>query len=156
MGTLVISRNEGRIVWIPLIYKWTITYKLAEPSESDFLFFWLIQSKNLSTCTLKYWIMNDSGFNINMWRGLEQEAKIFLLAYYSCTGGYIVTFTYVLTIYLRLTLSIFLPCPLPPFIEQFQQVSFYFHTWIQNTDTVFTLLHPFLMPFPHLLVSTSR
>jgi hypothetical protein len=114
MGTLVISRNEGRIVWIPLIYKWTITYKLAEPSESDFLFFWLIQSKNLSTCTLKYWIMNDSGFNINMWRGLEQEAKIFLLAYYSCTGGYIVTFTYVLTIYLRLTLSIFLPCPLPP------------------------------------------
>jgi hypothetical protein len=40
----------------------------------------------------------------------------------------------------------FLSFILPPFLEQFQQVSFfYFHIWIQNTSTISTFIHPFLM-----------
>jgi hypothetical protein len=39
--------------------------------------------------------------------------------------------------------------PLSAFLEQFQQVPlFYFHTWIQNTPTVVTLLHPLCLPLP--------
>jgi hypothetical protein len=41
----------------------------------------------------------------------------------------------------------------PPFLEQFQQVLlFYFHIWIQNASTIFTLIHLFLLPSPLLLV----
>jgi hypothetical protein len=39
---------------------------------------------------------------------------IILLAYNHCAGGYIVIFTYVLTIYLRFTPSIILTLPLTP------------------------------------------
>jgi hypothetical protein len=47
--------------------------------------------------------------------------------------------------------------PLPPFLEQFQQVSFCFHTWIQNVSTIFTLLRPFLMlPPSHLYPHWDR
>jgi hypothetical protein len=54
-----------------------------------------------------------------------------------------VIFTYVLTIYLRFMPSIILP---PLFLDQFQQVSFfYFHLQVQNKPS-FTL---FLCP-PHL------
>jgi hypothetical protein len=54
---------------------------------------------------------------------------------------------YVLTIYLRFTPSIVLPLPSSPSLEKFQQISFfYFHKWVQNTSTIFTLTHPLLMP----------
>jgi hypothetical protein len=43
-------------------------------------------------------------------------------------------------ILVRFTSSLILPLPLPPFSEQFQQVSFfYFHLWIQSTSTILTL-----------------
>jgi hypothetical protein len=46
--------------------------------------------------------------------------------------------------------------PLLPYLKQCQQVSsFYFHTWIQNTSTIFSLLHHFLIPFSLPLVPTS-
>jgi hypothetical protein len=45
--------------------------------------------------------------------------------------------------------------PLPPFLEQFQQVSFFhFHIWVQNIFTIFTLLHPFLISSPIPLAPT--
>jgi hypothetical protein len=43
--------------------------------------------------------------------------------------------------------SIILPLPPCLLLEQFQQVSFfYFHIWIQNTSTIFTLINSFLVP----------
>jgi hypothetical protein len=74
-----------------------------------------------------------------------------LLAYSSCTGGYIVIFTYVFTIYHSRIYPLHHspPSHLIPFLEQFQQVSFlYFHIWIQNTTTIYTLIPPFLMYTP--------
>jgi hypothetical protein len=69
--------------------------------------------------------------------------------------GYIAIFAYVLTIYLRFTSSIILPLPPLSFLEQFQQVLFfYFHLWIQNTFTIFTLISLFLVPTPLPLVPT--
>jgi hypothetical protein len=42
-------------------------------------------------------------------------------------------------------------------LEQFQWASFfYFHTWIQNTSTIFTLIPPFLVPTPLPLVPTQE
>jgi hypothetical protein len=43
-----------------------------------------------------------------------------------------------------------------PFIEQFQQVSLFYYTWIQNTSTTFALLYPFLMSSLLPLVPTPR
>jgi hypothetical protein len=52
---------------------------------------------------------------------------IFYLPILLVCRGYIVTFTYVLTMYLN---KIHPLTPFPPFIEQFQQILlFYFHTW---------------------------
>jgi hypothetical protein len=51
--------------------------------------------------------------------------------------GYIVTPTTVLTIYLRFTPPAFSLSPLPPFLEQFQQVSvFHFHTSTYNVHRI--------------------
>jgi hypothetical protein len=60
-------------------------------------------------------------------------------------GGYIVIYTmwsqYILV---RFTPSIILPVPPLPFLEKFQQISFfYLHIWIQNTFTTYTLPSPF-------------
>jgi hypothetical protein len=38
------------------------------------------------------------------------------------------------------------------FLEQFQQVLFHFHAWIQNTSTIFALFSHFLLPSPLPLV----
>jgi hypothetical protein len=44
-----------------------------------------------------------------------------------------------------------------PILEKFQQISFlYFHMWIQNTSTIFTFIHPFLIPTPLPLVLIPR
>jgi hypothetical protein len=78
----------------------------------------------------------------------------FLLAYNSCTGGYIMISTYAHTIYLRFTFLFLLP---PFFLESFQQVSFfYFHIGIQNTTTIFTLIPLFHIPIPLPLVPIPR
>jgi hypothetical protein len=45
--------------------------------------------------------------------------------------------------------------PSPHFLEQFQQISFfYFHMWKQNTSTIYTLIHPVLVPTALPLVPT--
>jgi hypothetical protein len=45
--------------------------------------------------------------------------------------------------------------PFLPFLEQFEQVLFfYFYIWIQNTSSIFTLIHSFLSPSLLLLVLT--
>jgi hypothetical protein len=79
-----------------------------------------------------------------------QELKMFISLFISILWlyqGYIVTFTKVLTVYLRLIFPICLFILPPPFLEQFQWMSlFHFHTWIYSTSTMFALLHPFLMP----------
>jgi hypothetical protein len=81
-------------------------------------------------------------------------SSFLLSAYNSCTGGYIVIVIYVLAIYLRTAPSIISLFP-SPFLEQFQQVSFYFYIWIQNISIIFTLTLS-LMLSPHLtLVPTS-
>jgi hypothetical protein len=47
--------------------------------------------------------------------------------------------------------------PLPPFLEQCQFASFfYFHMWVQNTSTMFTLVPPFLVPTHLPLVLIPR
>jgi hypothetical protein len=72
-----------------------------------------------------------------------------LLAYNNCKGDTLwylhMCLQYILV---RFIPSIILPLPLSPFLEQFQQVSFFcFHIWIQNTCTILTLIH-FLLPIP--------
>jgi hypothetical protein len=70
-----------------------------------------------------------------------------LLAYYSCTGGYLAIFTYVLVMCLRFAPSAFSLFPPIISLEKFQQLMFtYFLIWMQNTSTIFTLIHPFMMP----------
>jgi hypothetical protein len=69
----------------------------------------------------------------------------FFLACSSCTGDTLwylhISLKYILVVF---TPSLILPLPL---LEQFQQVSFfYFHIWIQNTSTTYTLIPPFLVP----------
>jgi hypothetical protein len=49
--------------------------------------------------------------------------KHFYLAYINCTESFIVTFPYVLTMYLRFTPPSFSPILIPSFLKQFQQVS---------------------------------
>jgi hypothetical protein len=70
-----------------------------------------------------------------------------LLAYNSCTGGYIVIFIYVFKIYpswiYPLHRSSSLPYPLLRAIS-----FFYFHVRIQNTFTIYTLIPAFLVPIP--------
>jgi hypothetical protein len=76
---------------------------------------------------------------------------LILLTYNSSTGKYILIFTYVLATYLRFTPPplVVLLFPSTPFLEQFQQVSFFcFLIWIQNTSTIYNLIHPFLMLIP--------
>jgi hypothetical protein len=52
-----------------------------------------------------------------------------ILVYDSSTGRYIIMFTYVIAIYLRVAPSIVLPHPPSPFLEQIPQVPlFYFNT----------------------------
>jgi hypothetical protein len=64
--------------------------------------------------------------------------------------GYIVPFTKVLVIYHNwIHPSIILPYLLSPFLEQFQQVSFFhFHTWAHNIPTTFTSYTLSLYPPP--------
>jgi hypothetical protein len=56
--------------------------------------------------------------------------------------------------YLKYILVRFIPSiilPPPPFLEQFQKVSFfYFYIRIQNTFTIFTVIHLFFMSTPPL------
>jgi hypothetical protein len=61
-----------------------------------------------------------------------------------------VTFMYVFTIYLSCIYPLHhSPFPLAPLLRTLSKVSFfYFHAWIQNTSTIFTLIHPFLRPTP--------
>jgi hypothetical protein len=49
-------------------------------------------------------------------------------------------------ILVRFTPSIVLPHPSHPFLEQVS--FFYFHLWIPNTSTIFTLIRSFLIPSP--------
>jgi hypothetical protein len=70
-----------------------------------------------------------------------QSGGVFL-AYSSCTGGFTVTFSYVLTMYISHSLHCSFTSPLPHFFGQFQRVSsFYFHTPVQSTSSIFALLH---------------
>jgi hypothetical protein len=82
-----------------------------------------------------------------------------LLAHNSYSRVHIVRFTYVFKIFLSRIYPIHHSpsSPLTPFLEQFQHVSFfYFHIWIQNTSTTYTLTPPFLVPTFLPLVSTPR
>jgi hypothetical protein len=82
---------------------------------------------------------------------------ITLLAYNSCTGGYIVRFIYVFKTYLVGFPPIVIPLPPSPFLQQFQQVSFFcFHIWIQNKSTMYTFISLFLVPTSLPLVPSSR
>jgi hypothetical protein len=76
--------------------------------------------------------------------------------------GYIVLFTKVLTIcqiyhnWIHPSI-ILLYSPLLPFLEEFQQVSFFCsHTWGQNISTTFTMLHTFLISSPLSLLPSPR
>jgi hypothetical protein len=66
-------------------------------------------------------------------------------------GGYIVTFTNILTIYhFEFIPSIVLLYSLHSW--KFQQVSFFhFHTWVHQISTTFSFLYPFIIPPPTLL-----
>jgi hypothetical protein len=81
-----------------------------------------------------------------------------LLSYNFCTGGML----WHLQEFLQYIIVEFTPPPFsfippPPFLEQFQQVSFFhFHTWEHNISTIFILLHSFLMSSPLPLVPTPR
>jgi hypothetical protein len=44
---------------------------------------------------------------------------------------------------------------LPSFLEQFQHL-IHFHTWVYGISTIFTLLYPFPLSYPLLLVPTPR
>jgi hypothetical protein len=91
-----------------------------------------------------YWFAHVEP-SLLLWNGtiliMVYDILIFLLAYNMCTERYIVIFIYVLTIYLTDSpLLSFSLIPTPPFLEKFQQISvFYFHKWIQNRSTVFSL-----------------
>jgi hypothetical protein len=81
--------------------------------------------------------------------------KIFLLLFWE----YIVTFIKVVTIHHSWihTLNHCPLFPLTPFLEQFQQVSFFhLHTCVHNICIIFTLLHPFPTSSPLLLVLNPR
>jgi hypothetical protein len=60
-------------------------------------------------------------------------------------------------ILVRFTPSIILSSSLTVFLEQFQQISFfYFRVWIQNASTIFTLIPTFLVPTHLPMVPTLR
>jgi hypothetical protein len=83
--------------------------------------------------TLKYLEQDEFhwGPTFKFWFNFFLSSFIDVLAYYSCTRG---TLWHLPSSYNKLSL--------PPFLEQFQQVSLsHFLTWMHNTSTIFTPPH---------------
>jgi hypothetical protein len=96
-------------------------------------------------------------------RYLHRNYDSYLLIFYCCAGwGYIVTFTKVLTIY-QICCTWIHPLnysplsSLPPFLEEFQQVSFFhLHTCVHSICTIFIFLLPWNYDsLPNLIYSLN-